>query len=56
MWDEIAHPFPKFIRAAIEVSEYISKFTLLYCACDYLSMLELKLVKGVQQENHWDEL
>ena len=43
MWDEMTYPFPKFNGATVEVWEWISNFTHTLVACDYLSMLRLKL-------------
>ena len=43
-WDEITYPFPNFNVAAVDVCEWISNFIPHYCACNYLSMLGLKLV------------
>ena len=51
MWDEITYPFPNFNGAIIEVWEWVINSIPLYCACDYLSMLGLKLinVRNLQQ-------
>ena len=44
VWHEITYPFPNFNGATIEVWEWISNFIpQFYRACDYLSMLVLKL-------------
>ena len=45
MWNEITYPFPNFNGAAVEVWECISNFIPYFTrhACDYLSMLGLKL-------------
>ena len=43
MLDEITHPFPNLNGAVVELLDWISNFIPLYCACDYLSMLGLKL-------------
>ena len=44
MWDEITYPFPNFNSATVEVGEWISNFIPHSWACDYLSMLKLKLI------------
>ena len=47
--DEITYPFPNInAGAAIEVWEWISNFQPAYWACDFLSMLWLKLKKLVK--------
>ena len=43
VWDEITYPFLNFNSATVEVYEWIKSHPTLYCACDYLSMLGLKL-------------
>ena len=44
VWDEITYPFPNFNGGNIEVWEWISNFSPThYWACDYLSVLGLKL-------------
>ena len=41
MWDEIIHPFPNVNNA---IWERMSNLYHNWCARDYLSMLELKLI------------
>ena len=43
MWDEITYPFPNFNGCTIEVWDKWFHLTL-YLACDYLSVLGLKLI------------
>ena len=44
VWDEITYPFLNFNGAIVEVQEWISTFIPHFSgACDYLSMLGLKL-------------
>ena len=43
-WGDIRYPFPNFKGAIIEVWEWIRFHPTLYGACDYLSMLGLKLI------------
>ena len=45
MWDEIAYPFPKLQRLhRWSLGMDIQFHTIYHCACDYLSMLGLKLI------------
>ena len=44
VWDEIAYPFPNFNGITVEVWEWINNFTHILWACDYLSILGLKLI------------
>ena len=44
MRDEITDSFPSFNGSTVEVWEWISNFISLYWACDYLSVLVLKLI------------
>ena len=43
VWDEFTYPFTNFTGATIEIWEWIGNF-LMHLACDYLSMLRLKLI------------
>ena len=44
-WDDITYPFPNFNGATVEVWEWINNIhPILYWACDYLSMMGLKLI------------
>ena len=60
MWGEINDPFPSFNGAAVEVWDWIIISLGILLACDYLSMLELKLIyiwkKGrydLRRCNYW---
>ena len=54
MWDEITHPFPNFNGCTIEVWEWISNFIPLFIgACDYLSVLGLKLICVSKSDAIW---
>ena len=45
MWNEITYPFPNFNGGTVEVWEWISDIIPHFTgACDYLSMLGLKLI------------
>ena len=46
MQNEITYPFSNFNGATAEVYEWISNF---YQACDYLSMLGLKLIHVIKR-------
>ena len=53
VWDEINYPFLNFNCVIVEVLEWISYFTpTLYWACNYLSILGLKL-NHVSKRGHW---
>ena len=52
MWDEITYPFINFNGATIDVKEWISNLSL-HCACDYLSMLGLKLNHVSKRGHRW---
>ena len=53
MWDVITYPFLNFSGATVEFYEWISNFIPHFTgACDYLSMLGLKL-NHVRKRGHW---
>ena len=51
VWDEITYPFSNFNGETVEVSEWISKFTSLNCACDYLPIVGLQLMRVSKRGN-----
>ena len=52
MWDEITYTFPNLIGRPIEVWQWRRIFIPTpYWACDYLSMLGLKLNQGSTGDN-----
>ena len=57
MWDEITYLSPYFNGATVEVWEWISNFiqhaNFTQHACDYLSMLGLKLIHIIKRHS-WD--
>ena len=50
-WDEITYPSPNFNGCTVEVWEWISN--TLYQACDYLSLLGLKLIRVSERGPSW---
>ena len=53
VWDEITYPFPNFNGAVVEGWKWISNFIPhFYWACDYLTMLVLKLIH-VSKRDGW---
>ena len=55
VWDDITYPFLNFNGATVEVYEWISNFITLHWACDYLSMLGLKLMH-ISKRGHWNQM
>ena len=57
VWDEITYQFPIFNGAAVEVwNGYVISPYALYCACDYISKLSLKLTRVNKRDTSGDTL
>ena len=52
VWAEITYQFPNFNGCTAEVWKWISNFVTLYQACNYLSILGLKL-NHVNKRGYW---